>query len=111
MLEIYSTIFVVFVAFLPTILAARLFLDPTRSYALWAKIASVIAALAGLGWGAFGYAASHQLYSSRYGYFLFLALKHMCGGLAIGFVMTVAMARPYERVRSTDATSDPPTEV
>ena len=111
MLDHYSAIFVIFVALLPTLFAARLFFDPAKAYAPWAKVASSVAALAGLGWGVFGYAASHQLYSSRYGYFLLLAFKHLCGGLAIGFVASVAMARPYRKTSSSDARPDGRTEV
>ena len=106
MLRQYLGILVIFGALLPAIFAGHVFFNPVRAYAPWAKAASSIAALAGIAWGVFGYAVDHRWYSTKYGYFELLALKHLCAGLMLGFVISVSMARPYKKFSSGGARPD-----
>jgi hypothetical protein len=103
MLNHYVGILGIFGAFLPAIFAGHVFFNPARAYAPWAKAASSIAALVGIAWGVFGYAVDHHWYSTKYVYFELLALKHLCAGLALGFVLSISMARPYKKISSDDA--------
>jgi hypothetical protein len=106
MLSHYAGILNIFGAFLPAIFAGHVFFNPARAYALWAKAASSIAALAGIAWGVLGYAVDHDWYSSKYAYFELLALKHQCAGLVLGFVLSISMARPYKKISSDDVKPD-----
>jgi hypothetical protein len=67
-----------------------------RVYVTWAKIASLMACIAGLGWGFLGLALS---YSSIAGldYSRIEGIKGMLGGICIGFVLSIIIARPYEK--------------
>ncbi len=93
-------------AALMAVFTALVFFNPRRAYAPWAKAASSVAAVAGLAWGVFGYAVDHRWYATKYWYFELLALKHLCTGLALGFIFSIAMARPYKRISSEDVTND-----
>jgi hypothetical protein len=106
MLSHYVGILGIFGAFLPAIFAGHVFFNPARAYAPWAKAASSIAALVGIAWGVFGYAVDHHWYSTKYAYVELLALKHLCAGLALGFVLSISMARPYKKTSSDDARRD-----
>ena len=73
-----------------------------RSYAGWAKIASALACIAALGWAGLGFYLLHprHLHISRDTYFALLAVKHLLGGVCIGLVFSVLLARPYRRRES-----------
>ena len=65
-----------------------------RSYAAWAKIASLIACAAGLGWGFLAFALLHSSasHSSRQA-----AVKNLLAGICIGIVISMWISKPYER--------------
>jgi len=81
----------------PVILTAIAFFSRKRAYATWAKVAYIIASLAGLVWGILGFTLSHRLHVTRQTYLLLLAQKYMCAGLVLGLVISVLMARPYKK--------------
>jgi hypothetical protein len=84
----------------PVVLAARAFLDRKRVYATWAKLAYLLACVAGFGWGILGLILWPPFQLARHSYFFpLLALKHMFAGMIIGFLISVLIARPYEKRR------------
>jgi|SRR5579884_1477515 hypothetical protein len=84
----------------PVVLAVKAFRDRKRLYATWAKVAYVLACIAGFGWGILGLILWPPFQLARQGYFFpLLALKYMFGGMVIGFLISVLIARPYERRR------------
>ena len=80
-------------------LVALTFFHRNRVYVAWAKIASILAFIAGFGWGALGfllmYWRSHYL--SRDSYYTLVGLKGILGGIAIGFIFSILIARPYSK--------------
>ena len=67
-----------------------------RVFALWARIASVIVCLAGLGWGFIGLALLHSSvidwnYSRQNG------IKEMLGGIGVGLCLSILLSKPYEK--------------
>ncbi len=82
----------------PVVLAANAFLDRKLVYARWAKLAYVLACLAGFGWGILGVILWPPFQLARQSYFfLLLGLKYVFAGMIIGFLISVLIARPYER--------------
>ena len=78
-------------------LLAYSFLSRKRAYSDWAKLAYALASLAGLAWGTIGFVVLHPLHVTRYTYSLLLAIKHMSAGVAIGLMLSVLIARPYQK--------------
>jgi hypothetical protein len=77
-----------------------------RIYATWAKLASIFACMSGLGWGILGFFLIHpqNLHVTRHTYFVLLAFKHILGGLSLGFMFSVLLARPYQKRASEPST-------
>jgi|ERR1035437_807859 hypothetical protein len=67
-----------------------------RVYARWAKIISIMACIAGLGWGVLGLVLLHSsiVISDR---LRLEGINGMLGGICIGLVLSVMIARPYEK--------------
>jgi hypothetical protein len=70
-----------------------------HTYARWAQIASPIVSVATLTWGTFGIILyhSHVQLSSH----LFAVLrdtKAFCGGLSVGIIVAVLLARPRQKI-------------
>ena len=68
--------------------------DRKRIFAAWARIVSLIACIAGLGWGFIGLALIHSSvsdvdYSRQEG------IKGMLGGICIGLVLSLLISKPY----------------
>jgi uncharacterized membrane protein YGL010W len=82
----------------PIVLTARALLDRKRVYATWAKVAYVLASLAGLAWATLGVILWPPFRMADHPYFsLLLALKDICAGIVIGLLVSIVMARPYEK--------------
>jgi hypothetical protein len=81
------------------VLVGLLFFHRNRSYAAWAKIASILALIAGSGWGALGFVLmySRSYHLTRDTFYAFVGLKGILGGIAIGFSLSILMARPYSK--------------
>jgi Na+/H+ antiporter NhaA len=79
-----------------------LFLHRNRVYTIWAKIASILALLAGSGWGILGVVLmdwrSHHL--TRHSYYTFVGLQGLLGGIAVGFTLSILIARPYVKTQT-----------
>jgi hypothetical protein len=75
------------------------FFHRNRVYVAWAKIASIFAFITGCGWGVLGffllYWRSYHL--SRDSYYTLVGLKGILGGIAIGFIFSILIARPYSK--------------
>jgi hypothetical protein len=83
---------------LPIILSLSTFFDRRRVYAAWAKVASIVVCIAGLGWWSLHLVLLHwsSLHLSRETYYQLVALKGILFGLAAGFSISILMARPYQ---------------
>ena len=80
-------------------LVALAFFHRNRVYVVWAKIASILAFIAGFGWGALGFLLMYwrSYYLSRDSYYTLVGLKGILGGIAIGFIFSILIARPYSK--------------
>ena len=87
----------------PIILTCGAFFSKKRIYAKWAKTAYVIASLAGLVWGILGFIVWHPVHVSPQMWVFLLQIKQMSGGIVIGFVLSVLIARPYEKRMSANS--------
>ena len=67
-----------------------------RIYASWARIASLAACVAGLGWGVLGYVLLHSTVSVSESVRL-EGIKGMLGGICIGLAISIMIAKPYEK--------------
>ena len=76
-----------------------LFFHRNRVYAPWAKIAAIVALIAGSGWGALGFVLLYwrSYHLSRDTFYTLVGLKGILGGIAIGFTLSILIARPYSR--------------
>jgi hypothetical protein len=82
----------------PVVLAGNAFLNRKRRYATWAKLAYVLACVAGFGWGILGVILWPPFHLARHSYFFALfALKYVFAGMIIGLLISVLIAQPYER--------------
>jgi len=87
--------------------AASVLFHTRRAYSSWAKLASVFACLAGLTWGALGFFLMQPRNPeiTRHTYSVLLAFEHICGGLCLGFILSILLARPYQK--KSDVSSTP----
>jgi len=83
----------------PIILACGVFLSRKRRYANWAKTVYVVACLVGLLWGILGFIVWPPVHVTRQAYALLLSFKNMCAGFLIGSLLSVLIARRYEKTR------------
>ena len=93
----------------PIILACGVFFSRKRRYANWAKTVYVVACLVGLLSGILGFIVWPPVLVTRQTYALLLSLKNMCAGFLIGSLLSVLIARPYEKHASTSSNGDPQT--
>lgn len=84
------------------VLVGLLFFHRGRVYAAWAKVASILAFIAAAGWGALGFVLMHwrSYHLNRDSYYAFVGLKGILGGIAIGFIFSILMARPYTKMHT-----------
>jgi len=76
------------------ILPIGVWFDRKRSFATWAKIISIIACMAGLGWGFIGLALLHSSVSDL-DYSRHEGIKGVLGGICIGLVLSLLISKPY----------------
>ena len=67
-----------------------------RIYASWARIASITACIAGLGWGVLGLVLLHLTVSVSKSIRL-EGINGMLGGICIGLAISIMIAKPYEK--------------
>ena len=91
----------------PIILVVGVFFSRKRRYANWAKAVFVTACLVGLLWGILGFIVWPPVHVTRQTYALLLSLKNMCAGFLIGSLLSVIVARPYEKRTSANSNEDP----
>lgn len=90
----------------PMFLLAHSLLSRKRAYAGWAKLAYALASLAGLAWGTIGFVVLNPFHVTRNTYSLLLAIKYISAGIAIGFMLSVLIARPYRRRTAINPQAD-----
>ena len=61
-----------------------------RVYALWARLASLLACIAGLGWGFIGLVADTDYPRTE-------GIRGLLGGICIGLVVSILISKPYEK--------------
>ena len=66
--------------------------DRKRIFVAWARITSIIACIAGLGWAFLGWLIS---ISTMDDYSRIEGIKGLFGGICIGLVLSIMIARPY----------------
>jgi len=91
----------------PIILVCGVFFSRKRRYANWAKLVFLIAYPVALVWGILGFIVWPPVHATRQTYALLVSLKNMCAGFLIGSLLTVIIARPYEKGTSADSSGDP----
>jgi hypothetical protein len=81
------------------VLVGLLFFHRDRVYAAWAKIASIIAFIAGVGWGVLGFVLMHwrSYHLTRNTYYTLVGIKGVLCGIAIAFSLCILIARPYQK--------------
>ncbi len=81
-----------------------IFFHRNRVYVAWAKVASLLALVAGFGFAALGFRLLdwQSYHLDRASYYTFVGLRGLLGGIAVGFIFSILIARPY-RKRSVQA--------
>jgi|tagenome__1003787_1003787.scaffolds.fasta_scaffold20834806_2 hypothetical protein len=81
------------------VFAALIWFHRRRHYATWAKVLSIVACVAGVGWYALGtMVAEWKTYHlSRDAYFTLVGFKGIFGGIVIGIITSILAARPYSK--------------
>ena len=85
----------------PMLLLLRSLFGRKCVYATWAKFAYVLASVAGLAWLIFGFVVLEPRRLTPHSFSVFLALKYLCAGMIIGFLLSVIIARPYRKPSTT----------
>ena len=68
----------------------------TRAFAAWAKIASIVACISGLGWGFLSWKLTYCFISDlSYDFNRAYDVKGLLGGICIGLVFSVLISKPY----------------
>ena len=71
-------------------------LNPKLAFALWARIASVFACVFGIAWVLLSFRLSYAFISDlNYDFYGAYCLKGLFGGICIGLVFCIIVARPY----------------
>jgi hypothetical protein len=80
-------------------LAVGILFDRRHVYVGWAKVASVLAFLAGAAWSILSFILMdwHRFHITRKVYSWIVGPKSMLAGIAIGFTLSIIMARPYHK--------------
>ena len=67
-----------------------------RVFATWAKIASIVACISGLGWAFFSWELTYCFISDlSYDFYRAYDVKGLLGGICIGLVFSVLISKPY----------------
>jgi len=90
---------------IPVAFALLIWLDRRRSYARWAKIMSLVGCAAGIGWDIITL-LQPPLSMKRYPFLLAVSVKQLLSGVFIGIVISIVIARPYERAGDRHRNSD-----
>jgi hypothetical protein len=72
-------------------------------YAALVKIAYLLASLAGLAWCTFGFIVLQPSRLTPHTHALVEAWKYLCGGMVIGFTLTVLIARSFQKFSAAHA--------
>jgi uncharacterized membrane protein len=84
---------------LSIVLVFLIFRGTRRIYVVWAKLTSILACIAALGWGALGLFLLHPPASiPRHILSALTQTKGTLGGICLGFVLSILIARPYQKV-------------
>jgi len=84
----------------PILLLVRSLFARKRAYATWAKFAYALASVTGLIWLIVGFIVLEPRRLTPHSFSFLLALKYLCGGLTIGFALSVIMAGPCKKAAS-----------
>src|ERR1017187_5996239 len=97
----------------PIILSLSTFFDRRRVYAAWAKVASIVVCRAGLGWWSLHLVLLHwsSLHLSRETYYQLVALKGILFGVAVGFSISILIARPYQMRNLEESQKNPADQI
>ncbi|SRR5712691_2346408 len=84
---------------LPVAFAFHVFLNRSRAYAAWAKLASIIICLGALAWGGLDWALlnwrslrlTHEVYDKLVG------IRGLLGGVCIGIALSISLAQSYRK--------------
>ena len=81
---------------LPIAFTFYIFLDRSRASAIWAKRAAITMCLAGLAWGSLDWVLlnSRSFHLTREVYDKLVGIRGLLGGVCIGIVFTIWVARP-----------------
>jgi hypothetical protein len=85
-------IFFLFVATFSIALPVVVWFDRKRVFAVWARITSIIGCIAGLCWGFLGWVLANSTLDD---YSRVEGIKGLFGGICIGLVLSIIIARPY----------------
>ena len=85
----------------PVFLLVRSLVSRSYLYAAWAKVAYFLATLAGLAWCILGFIVLQPLRLAPHTHALLEAWKYLCGGMVIGFTLTVLVARSFQKRSAT----------
>ena len=90
---------------IPLGFAIVVWLDRRRPYPRWAKIASLIACVAGVGWDVITL-VQRPLPMQRYPFLLTVSVKQLLSGVFLGIFISIAIARRFEKDAVTTNNSD-----
>jgi hypothetical protein len=95
----------------PMCLLVRALTSRKCVWAAWAKLTYLLASLAGLAWGVIGFVVLEPSRVAPRTLSLLLASKYICGGMIIGFLLSVVIARPCHRRLATHASTAAPKQI
>lgn len=83
---------------LPIICAFHVFMGRRRVYAAWVRLAVLIICLAALAWAGLDWVLLHSRSFRLTGgdYDRLVGIRGLCGGICIGIVLSISLARPYQ---------------
>jgi hypothetical protein len=86
----------------PVAFAVHVFHNNRRVYPRWAKAASVIIFMASVGWGALSWVLLHWrgFRLTREVYYSLVGIRGLFGGICLGFIFSLLIARSYRKARS-----------
>ena len=74
-----------------------MFLTRCRIYDAWARVVSVLVCIFGLGWAVVGFVLIHaETITPGFGVYALMGAKPTLGGVCIGLVLSILIAKPYK---------------
>ncbi len=94
-----NLVLIVIGAILPSVFALYVFLSHERAYAYWAKLVSLLTSVGGLIWGVLDwiFVRSQIMYLSSVVRGRLTGLTGIVGGVVLGALITILIARPYTK--------------